>query len=444
MSKGSSASARRWNVSSSRHDLGVLQDGGTVRRELRLNVGGQDELLREASYQPETKAQTVVMEVIEIEPQLAQLSEFSKTLEEKLRLRWQAQEQKIANNFLRWKRKSHCCSSRCRQILNAWMKKREPPFLEGDQRLKALELESMQQKDRLKHLESILFAIRVGPRWLGGLLVHGLYSSAALAATKSAKEEVERQRLQSDTMLGTLSDGVYATDMQGNTRSSMQRPSNCWAGSQKSWWENKPTSPFTTPSRMGHDPRDECPLIAVLREGVSLDGEEHFVDRNSKCFPISYRSKPLLLNGKVVGSLVSFQDISERQASESRIRLQQAALREIGQGIFIASADATQDGPTIEYVNPAFTEITGYAVQEVLGRLNSHVGSFRGANRAAESALCRFDGRQGIYRRIHSTTAAKMETTARSGTALLTGARRAGAHYTLHRVADRHWSAQGG
>jgi two-component system sensor histidine kinase/response regulator len=351
-----------------RHDLGVLQDGGTVRRELRLNVGGQDELLREASYQPETKAQTVVMEVIEIEPQLAQLSEFSKTLEEKLRLRWQAQEQEDRKQFFEVEEEIALLLKQVPPNFERLDENANRLFLEGDQRLKALELELMQQKDRLKHLESILLAIVLVLGGSAGFLFMGRLS-AALAATKSAKEEVERQRLQSDTMLGTLSDGVYATDMQGNITfiNAAAEQLLGWKSEELVGKQAHQSIHHTKPDG-GHYPRDECPLIAVLREGVSLDGEEHFVDRNSKCFPISYRSKPLLLNGKVVGSLVSFQDISERQASESRIRLQQAALREIGQGIFIASADATQDGPTIEYVNPAFTEITGYAVQEVLGR----------------------------------------------------------------------------
>jgi two-component system sensor histidine kinase/response regulator len=358
-----------------RHDLGVLQNGGTVRRELRLNVGGQDELLREASYQPETMGETVVMEVIEIEPQLAQLSEFSKTLEEKLRLRWQTQEQDDRKLFFEIEDEIALLLKQVPPNFERLDENANRLFLEGDQRLRALELELLQQKDRLKQLETIFLAIVLVLGATAGFLLMGRLS-AALAATKGAKGEVERQRLQSDTMLGTLSDGVYATDMQGSITfiNAAAEQLLGWKSEELVGQQAHLAIHHSKPDG-GHYPREECPLIAVLREGVSLDGEEHFVGRNNACFPVSYRSKPLLLDGKVVGSLVSFQDISERQASESRIRLQRAALQEIGQGVFIASADATQDGPSIEYVNPAFTEITGYTAQEVLGHRTAMLGA---------------------------------------------------------------------
>ncbi|MFZ2308992.1 MAG: response regulator [Rhodoferax sp.] len=358
-----------------RHDLGVLQNGGTVRREMRLNVGGRDELLREATYEPEAKGQAVVMEVIEIEPQLAQLSEFSKVLEEKLRVRWQAQEQEDRKLFFDVEDEIALLLKQAPPQFERLDENANRLFLEGDQRLKALELELEQQKDRLKQLETILLAIVLVLGATAGVLFMGRLS-AALAATQSAKDEVERQRLQSDTMLGTLSDGVYATDMQGNITfiNAAAEQLLGWKSEELVGQQAHLSIHHTRPDG-GHYPRDECPLIAVLSEGVSLDGEEHFVNRDNACFPVSYRSKPLMLDGKVVGSLVSFQDISERQARESRIRLQQAALQEIGQGIFIASADATEEGPTIEYVNPAFAEITGYAPSEVLGHRTAMLGA---------------------------------------------------------------------
>jgi PAS domain S-box-containing protein len=356
------------------HDLGVLKHGGTVRRELRLNVGGRDELLREASYQPESMGQAVVMEVIEIEPQLAQLSEFSNVLEEKLRVRWRAQEQEDRKLFFEVEDEIAILLKQVPPNFERLDENANRLFLEGDQRLKALELELQQQKDRLKQLETILLAIVLVLGATAGFLFMGRLS-AALAATKSAKDEVESQRLQSDTMLGTLSDGVYATDMQGSITfiNAAAEQLLGWKSEELVGKQAHPTIHHTKPDGIPY-PREECPLIAVLSGGVTLDGEEHFVNRNNECFPVSYRSKPLLLDGKVVGSLVSFQDISERQASESRIRLQQAALEEIGQGIFIASADATPDGPTIEYVNPAFAEITGYFSQDVLGQRTTMLG----------------------------------------------------------------------
>ncbi|POR42190.1 HWE histidine kinase domain-containing protein [Methylobacterium sp. V23] len=50
------------------------------------------------------------------------------------------------------------------------------------------------------------------------------------------------------------------------------------------------------------------------------------------------------------------------------LRLLRAAVEASGEAILITSADIEEPGPRIEYVNPAFTRLTGYEAGEVLGR----------------------------------------------------------------------------
>ena len=50
------------------------------------------------------------------------------------------------------------------------------------------------------------------------------------------------------------------------------------------------------------------------------------------------------------------------------LRLLRAAVEASGEAIIITSAEIDEPGPRIEYVNPAFTRMTGYEAQEVLGR----------------------------------------------------------------------------
>jgi hypothetical protein len=44
-----------------RHDLNVLKDGGTTRRQLQLNIDGKDEVTRQATFRPDADNQSVVM-----------------------------------------------------------------------------------------------------------------------------------------------------------------------------------------------------------------------------------------------------------------------------------------------------------------------------------------------------------------------------------------------
>ena len=45
-----------------------------------------------------------------------------------------------------------------------------------------------------------------------------------------------------------------------------------------------------------------------------------------------------------------------------------AAVEASGEAILITSAELNEPGPRIEYANPAFMRMTGYAAPEILGR----------------------------------------------------------------------------
>ncbi|MFC6050777.1 PAS domain-containing protein, partial [Methylobacterium hispanicum] len=58
----------------------------------------------------------------------------------------------------------------------------------------------------------------------------------------------------------------------------------------------------------------------------------------------------------------------ETCAGKADLRLLRAAVEASGEGILITSAELDEPGPRIEYANPAFTIMTGYAAHEVVGR----------------------------------------------------------------------------
>ncbi|TCJ14653.1 PAS domain S-box protein [Parasulfuritortus cantonensis] len=167
------------------------------------------------------------------------------------------------------------------------------------------------------------------------------------------------------TMLNTLSDGVYATDTEGRLTFMNQ------SGEQILGWREhellgKPIHAMVHGRRPdGRDyPVDDCPLGSVFRTGQPANaGEEWFIHRDGRFIPISYRAGPLRQDGAVIGSLVSFRDISTRLKNESLLRLRNAALDAAANMVLITDADGV-----IQYVNRAFTATTGYTYEEVLGR----------------------------------------------------------------------------
>jgi len=68
------------------------------------------------------------------------------------------------------------------------------------------------------------------------------------------------------------------------------------------------------------------------------------------------------------GLAVYFQDITQQRESRAQLRLLQAAIGRINDGVMITNAELVDPpGPEIVYVNHAFEQMTGYSAREVLG-----------------------------------------------------------------------------
>lgn len=70
--------------------------------------------------------------------------------------------------------------------------------------------------------------------------------------------------------------------------------------------------------------------------------------------------------GNVMGVLGTFEDITERKQAEESLQLRDRAIAASSNGIIIA--DVTMPGSPIIYANSALEEITGYSVEEVIGK----------------------------------------------------------------------------
>ncbi len=68
-------------------------------------------------------------------------------------------------------------------------------------------------------------------------------------------------------------------------------------------------------------------------------------------------------NGQPLHVIVQSQDITARKQAEERLRLQSTALEAAGNAVVITGRDGS-----ILWTNPAFTQLTGYTAEEVLGK----------------------------------------------------------------------------
>ncbi len=191
----------------------------------------------------------------------------------------------------------------------------------------------------------------------------------------------ERMRLQNAEMtrnlLNTLSDGVYATDMEGQLTFM-----NAAAEKMLGWQEAELIGGDMHEMVQHHRPDgtpasdNDCPQFRVINSGQPDDGSGHFVARDGHFVPINYRSRPIIMDGKTLGALVSFQDISSLQKAEDQLRLAYDQLRDtvtelnfqkyaLDQHDIVSIADSSGK---IVYVNGKFIEISQYSREELLGQ----------------------------------------------------------------------------
>ena len=91
-----------------------------------------------------------------------------------------------------------------------------------------------------------------------------------------------------------------------------------------------------------------------IDENVRKDGEHIVCEYHNRIITDE--------EGEVVSVLSLFKDITERKEREQRLRQFQRAVESSGHSIYVTDRDAV-----IEYVNPAFEEMTGYTAEEAIG-----------------------------------------------------------------------------
>ena len=117
-----------------------------------------------------------------------------------------------------------------------------------------------------------------------------------------------------------------------------------------------------------HLPEDVATFPEIIRaqiEGhIGYSGEITLVRKNGERFPAHFITSPILdEERKVVALLGVSQDITKRKQAEEQLRKLSCAIEQSPSSMVI-----TDTAGNIEYVNPKFTQMTGYTLEEVVGR----------------------------------------------------------------------------
>ncbi|MGD1019109.1 MAG: PAS domain S-box protein [Verrucomicrobiia bacterium] len=118
--------------------------------------------------------------------------------------------------------------------------------------------------------------------------------------------------------------------------------------------------------------REKTDVLGRISTGEHVSQfESCCIAKDGRRFPVSLTVSPVKdASGTIVGTSTIIRDITERKRSEEQLRLQSAVLEAAANTIMI-----TDSHGVVLWVNPAFTALTGYSPDEVIGKADGTLRS---------------------------------------------------------------------
>ena len=179
------------------------------------------------------------------------------------------------------------------------------------------------------------------------------------------REQLTESEARSRMILESSAEGIFGTDVEGCI--TFVNPAACqMLGFTAGELLGRPCHAMFHQRRPDGSeyPKEECPMYAAYKLGRASRVDSEFLWRKDGVgFPVEYGATPISKDGVVIGSVVSFTDITERKRAEAELLIHHSALESAANAIAIVKRSGQ-----IEWVNPAFTRLTGYTREEVVGQ----------------------------------------------------------------------------
>lgn len=179
------------------------------------------------------------------------------------------------------------------------------------------------------------------------------------------KEQLIASEERSRMILESSAEGIFGTDMEG--RITFVNPAACrmlgFAAEELLGQASHAMFHHHRPDGSVY-PREDCPMFAAFKEGRTSRIDNEFLWRKDGIgFPVEYGATPILKGGTILGSVVTFIDITDRKEKEAELLIQHSALEAAANAMAIV--DRKGD---MQWINPAFTRLTGFERTEAIGQ----------------------------------------------------------------------------
>lgn len=183
--------------------------------------------------------------------------------------------------------------------------------------------------------------------------------------------ELANLRRQHQLILNSVGEGIYGLDTQGNT--TFVNP----AAASLIGWESSDLIGKSMHDILHHSkpdgsfyPREECHIYAAFKEGtVRRVDNEVFWRKDGSSFPVEYISTPIHNeNGELVGSVVTFRDITQRKLNEYML---QQANEELEQRVTERTSELSKANEKLRGLNEDRSRFVSMVCHEFRNPLNN-------------------------------------------------------------------------
>lgn len=192
---------------------------------------------------------------------------------------------------------------------------------------------------------------------------------ATFEKIKNSNTEIKESNEKYDIVAKATSDTIWDWKIQDDNFSWNKGIENVFGykpgevGNNSTWWFNK------------IHPEDSIKMSIKLYSFIEQKTEKWQDQYRFKCSDNSYKyvlDRGFLLkdeNGKAIRMIGAIQDITKQKEEEQRLKLLETVIIQSKDSIIITEADSIDAKiPNIIYVNPAFSILSGYESDEIIGR----------------------------------------------------------------------------
>jgi PAS domain S-box-containing protein len=179
--------------------------------------------------------------------------------------------------------------------------------------------------------------------------------------------DLERLTRENELILNTAGEGIYGLDLEGNT-TFLNPAAEEILGYSSDELIGKSQHVVIHHSRVDGSPypKEECHIFKAFNNGQAYKvSDDVFWRKDGTPVPVEYVSNPIHEDGKVVGAVITFKDISDRKKAEEALRGSEEKFRKYFELPLVGIAITSPEKGWLE-VNDKLCDYFGYPREELV------------------------------------------------------------------------------